>query len=303
MALLDCVIVGGGPAGLTAAIYLARFRRNICVLDSGCSRANLIPRSHNYPGFPNGVNGRELLQRLRSQAESCGVSIVNVEVSQLIKATDHFQILSQDKQFYSRSVILATGVVDKHPGLENWDDLVCRGLIRLCPICDAYECKGDKIAVISTKECAFSHARFLRTYFKAVDLYVRPQCNFSDTELLKFFNSNIHLMQGGYETIFLREDRPVVQSIDGSEHMYDSIYVMLGEARSLELARQVGASVNDEGRLITDGHQRSSVGGLYAVGDLVSSLHQISVATGQAAIAATHIHNRLPENFADTQDF
>ncbi len=151
MTVLDCVIIGGGPAGLTAAIYLARFHRNICVIDSDRSRANLIPRSHNYPGFPNGVNGRDLLQRLRSQAQSCGVNIINAEVSQLEKNPDHFTSSYQDQKIYSRSVILATGIIDRHPGLDNWESLVCKGIIRLCPICDAYECPGDRVALFLPK--------------------------------------------------------------------------------------------------------------------------------------------------------
>ncbi|RYY76634.1 MAG: NAD(P)/FAD-dependent oxidoreductase [Gammaproteobacteria bacterium] len=151
MDLLDCVIIGAGPAGLTAAIYLARFRRNIIVIDSNRSRATLIPRSHNYPGFPSGVNGRELLQRLRSQAEACGVHILNAEVSQLMKLPEHFEILTQDKKFYSKTVILATGVVDKNLNLDNWEEYVSKGIIRLCPICDAYDSAGERVAVISTK--------------------------------------------------------------------------------------------------------------------------------------------------------
>ena len=87
----DCLIIGGGPAGLTAAVYLARYRRKVMVVDSGCSRASLIPASHNCPGFPDGVGGEELLARLRCQAAHYGVSVVPVEITALQRKGNVFE--------------------------------------------------------------------------------------------------------------------------------------------------------------------------------------------------------------------
>ncbi|RYY76635.1 MAG: hypothetical protein EOO52_03780 [Gammaproteobacteria bacterium] len=115
--------------------------------------------------------------------------------------------------------------------------------------------------------------------------------------MLKFSEINTHFIRAGYESVFVRDDKPCIQSIDGSCREYDSLYVMLGEERGVELAKQAGAASNSTGKLIIDKHQRSTLNGLYAIGDLVSSLHQVSVAAGQAAIASTHIHNTLAKNF------
>src|SRR3954469_9581417 len=86
--LLDCLIVGGGPAGLTAAIYLARFRRNFLLVDGGASRAALIPTTHNYPGFPKGISGLDLLSRLRTQAENYGTTTSRASVTELERVED-----------------------------------------------------------------------------------------------------------------------------------------------------------------------------------------------------------------------
>src|SRR3978361_599483 len=87
---VDCLIIGGGPAGLTAATYLARYKRNVVVFDSGESRASLIPKSHNYPGFTNGISGNDLLSRLREQATSYRVTITTSRITDLIRRGSAF---------------------------------------------------------------------------------------------------------------------------------------------------------------------------------------------------------------------
>lgn len=297
MSPLDCLIVGAGPAGLTAAIYLARFRRNVLVVDAGSSRARLIPRSHNYPGFPSGVSGADLLERLRAQAESFGVKVITGKVNALRKVIDLFQINTDDEIFFARTVILATGIQDKRLPVDDWDANVCKSIIRLCPICDAYDNQHSDIAIISNADCAVAHAQFLRTYSKNVSLFLQPYSQLSPEDLTTLEATQVTLFQHEVESISVINDKPFVNCRDGGSKAFDSIYVMLGEARSLDLARRVSAACDEKGNLIVDQHQKSTVEGLYAVGDVASSLHQVSVAIGQASIAATHIHNQLRKNF------
>src|SRR3954465_709397 len=108
---LHCLVIGGGPAGLTAAIYLARYRRNVRVIDSRESRAALIPESHNYPGFATGVSGKSLLALLTSQAETYGVRIVHDRVESLQRSGGGFSARSTSGQVFAKRVLLATGLV------------------------------------------------------------------------------------------------------------------------------------------------------------------------------------------------
>ncbi len=163
---LDCLVIGAGPAGLTAAVYLGRYRRDTLVLESGASRAALIPKSHNYPGFPEGISDAELLQRLRLQAMRYGARI--------------------------------------------------------------------REAAVRTLE----------------------------------YND------------------------DGEVHRFDTLYSALGEKPRSKLALGLGARCNEDGQILVDEHRQTSVPGLYAAGDVVCALNQISVATGHAAVAATAIHHR-----------
>src|ERR1700712_3287780 len=135
----DAVVIGAGPAGLTAAVYLARFRRKVLVLSAGPSRASWIPESHNTPGFPHGVGGGDLLTRLTEQALAFGVEIREARIDGLAPVADGFEVLGWTATVHTPTVLLATGVRDHLPDLSGIEAAVRRSLVRMCPICDAYE--------------------------------------------------------------------------------------------------------------------------------------------------------------------
>lgn len=187
---VDCIIIGAGPAGLTAAIYLARFRRSVVVLDRGAPRAAWIPLSHNIPGYPAGVSGNDLLDAMRRQATAYNTRIIHEEVVQLQRLTDHdqassgLQVISQNdgehafvaktasgRMIRGHTVLLATGVIDREPELPHLKEAVSRHLIRHCAVCDAFEVIGQKIAVLdSGDEKGINESTFLRAYSQDVTL-------------------------------------------------------------------------------------------------------------------------------------
>jgi thioredoxin reductase (NADPH) len=293
---LDCLVVGAGPAGLVAATYLARYRRRIAVVDAGASRARWIPTSHNCPGFPLGVSGTTLLARLREQAEQHGVVVTRGRIEALeqhMPGNDggaRERAGGAPRMFVARdaaggewraaAVILATGIVDRLPEVEGGPDALAdaieAGTLRLCAICDAYEAQDSHIAVLAPGEEARTHAAFLRTFSRNVDAIdsdvpYRLDCDAAGCRIETDADGN-------------------------ASRTYDTLYPVLGGDAQSQLARTLGAAVDDEGALRTDAHQQTSVDGLYAIGDVVSALNQIAVAVGHAAIAATAVHNRLPPN-------
>lgn len=292
---LDCLVVGGGPAGLSAAIYLARFRRRFRVIDAGTSRASYIPLSHNHPGFPDGIAGPELLARMRRQAERYGAEIASGTVEGLDRREDGTLLAAVGGEVVrTRNVLLATGVDDVEPELPDLRGAVRRGLIRHCPICDAYEVIDRKVAVIGHGTSGLSEALFLRTYTadltlltlgRAMDLTAEDQARLDE--------AGIRVVEDPVSRVLLEGDKITALEVDGEEHRFDTLYSALGCRVRSELARELGAERNDIGALVVDGHQRTSVPGLYAAGDVVSELNQIGVAMGHAAIAATAIHNSL----------
>lgn len=299
---VDCLIIGAGPAGLTAAIYLARFRRTIMIVDNGFSRASLIPASHNCPGFPEGVSGRQLLHLLRKQAEHFNVSVETGEVTALKRAGDAFEAttaggvesIGASSAVRAATVLLATGTADRICNIPDWVTGVKRGLIRLCPICDAYEAKDQRIAVLSSSaQRGTNHALFLHSYTPTLTL-ILSEATLEEAERRKLRRAGIDVIEDIPRYIrVIGQAKPTITLSDGKELCFDVLYPMLGESPRSALATQLGARCNKEGKLIVDRHQRTTVPALYAAGDVVDELNQISVAVGHAALAATDIHNRL----------
>jgi alkyl hydroperoxide reductase subunit AhpF len=172
---LDCMVIGGGPAGLTAALYFARFRRRFLVIDAGASRAAWIPTSHNIPFFAAGISAPEILQRQRETAQRYGVRILNGTATSRERRDDGFVATVNaaqggSLQVAARRVLLATGAVDIEPDLPDVRDAVQRGLVRYCPICDEYESRDMKIAVIGHGAAGLGEAVFIAHLFRQRDI-------------------------------------------------------------------------------------------------------------------------------------
>jgi thioredoxin reductase (NADPH) len=297
MRTLDALVVGAGPAGLTAAIYLARYRRDFVVLDGGASRAELIPLTHNFPAWPQGVSGEKLLARLREQALAHETNFEAARVELLQRDGDGFVAVAGDMRWRARNVVLATGIVDRHPDWPGLREATLDGLLRWCPICDGFEMLDRQIALVTAAASGLGHAKFLRSYSKQVTLVALSDAEGLDAKgVAELEQAGIELEPRpltGFET---RGKRIALKFANGSEREFDAVYPMLGCKVQSELATQLGARCNDLGDLLVDAHQCTSIEGLYAIGDVVSDINQISVGTGHAAIAATAIHNRLARN-------
>jgi thioredoxin reductase (NADPH) len=222
------------------------------VLGAGPPRASWIPESHNTPGFPHGVGGPELLKRLTDQATQFGVEIREARANTLARDEEVFEVSTSSGSLHGRSVLLATGVIDRLPSLEGLESAVRRSLVRMCPICDAYEAIGQRIAVLGVGVIDELSGEF------------------------RFSGNTVSW-----------------SAPDGTVSTFDHLYLALGCEPQSALAIGCGAQRDDEGNLIVDAHQMTSVPGLYAAGDVVRGLNQIAVAAGEAAIAATAIHKRL----------
>lgn len=288
----EVLIIGAGPAGLTAATYLGRFRRRTLVVDAGEPRACWIPVSHNMPGFPAGIGGSDILKRMREQAEEYGAVVMPGRVEALARDGDGFVAQVDGRAIHARAVLLATGVVDHHPDLPGVERAVQRSLVRVCPICDGYEATDKAVAVIGHSDKGAREAAFMRTYSDRVTLiHIGPADALSRRDELD--RLGVELILAPLEAVELEQDRVTALTWGGQTRAFDLVYSALGTSPNAELAQGLGARLSGDGRLEVDLHQATSVPGLYAAGDVVRGLNQIAVATAEAAVAATDIHNRL----------
>ncbi|MEG8042865.1 NAD(P)/FAD-dependent oxidoreductase [Sphingomonas faeni] len=293
----DCIIIGAGPAGLTAAIYLARFHLSIRLFDCGCSRAALIPCTHNHAGYPEGIRGTDLLARMLAQAETYGAVREGVRVDAIEVEDDGFTVRLGDRRARARSVLLATGVVNNRPNMPDaiHDEALEAGLLRYCPICDGYEVTDKRVGIIGTGDHGMREALFLRGYTKDVTLIapegghdLDPACEAA------LDDAGIVRVGGPCGNYAIEGDKLALDTVKG-RLWFDSIYPALGSVIRSELAVAAGARASEDGCLEVDSHQRTSIPGLFAAGDVVKGLDQISHAMGEAGVAATTIRNMLAE--------
>lgn len=290
---VECAIVGAGPAGLTAALYLARYRRRIAVFDTRMSRATLIPRSHNCPGFPDGIPGDQLLQRLTRQGDRYGVRVTLAEVERIERDSDGFQLFTADEQVSARKVLLATGIVDRQPDIENLRTAIRDGHVRLCPVCDGFEVIDKEVAVLGPAQKATEKALFLRPYTDRIVVLLTRGEPLSEDQSRRLSAAGITWRHSPVIDLSIEGDDVAALLEDGSRYVVDVLYPALGSEVRASLAVRLGAACTADGYLQVDDHQRTTVPGLYAAGDVVNELNQICVATGHAAIAATDIYNTL----------
>ena len=294
----DCIIIGAGPAGLTAAIYLARFHLSIRLFDCGSSRAAMIPRTHNHAGFPDGIAGKELLRRMLRQAERYGATCEPLTVDAIERADENFTVIAGDRRHHARTVLLATGVVNHRPAhlsRDVHDPALERGMLRYCPICDGYEVTDRRIAVIGTGDHGMREALFLRGFTRDVTLVAPDAEHLLDPACERALDDagivRVNGPCGGYAI----EGAQLAFDTARGRMAFDSVYPALGSLIRSHLAVAAGANATDEGCLEVDEHQRTSIPGLFAAGDVVKGLDQISHAMGEAGVAATAIRNLLAE--------
>jgi thioredoxin reductase (NADPH) len=291
----DCLIVGGGPAGLTAAIYLARFHLRVRLIDSGKSRAAMIPCTRNHAGFPDGVPGAELLDRMRRQALMAGAEISHGVVTGVAAVDGGLSAEADTGSLRARTVLLATGVTNRGLALDAdvHQAALAAGRVRYCPVCDGYEVTDKAVAVIGTGAHGVREALFLRSYTARITLISSEAAHeLSAAERRELAAGDIKIRDGPAAG-FQLEEGAFSLSTAGGRRSFESVYPALGSDVHSALAQALGADVTEDGSIKVDAHQRTTTPRLYAAGDVVLGLDQISHAMGEAGVAATTIRNDL----------
>jgi thioredoxin reductase (NADPH) len=243
------------------------------------------------------VAGPTLLSILRQQAETYRVPLIHERIVALERSGDGFVASTSGRQVRARCVLLATGIVDESPRLAGLDAAVASGSIRYCPVCDGYEAADQRIAVLGHGSDAVGKAKFLRSYSTDVTLLNVDPDNVCSAEARQSL-ADAGIKLAGPVTGLACDGNAIRVALDGAaSQTFEVVYPALGCQVRSDLVAAMGARTNEVGCLEVDAHQRTTVPGIYAAGDVVSDLHQIAVATGHAAIAATHIHKLLPQNF------
>jgi len=298
---IDVLIVGAGPAGLAAGLYLARYRRRVRIVHDGSSRALWVPRSRNVPGFPDGIIGPDLIARMTDHAELYGADIAEGKVVEIAprESDGGFRARLEGGAIVdARGLILATGVDTNLAQLDSGDHgaAVRSGVLRYCPICDGFEHSDERIAVLGSDLHGAAEAMFLRQYSSNVTLIPKWQVALTDEQRGELEASGVDVLEGRVLRLDATEEAMFV-AIEGeaAPRRFDTLYPAFGSTPRSELAAMLGALTDPSGCIPFSAFSEGLLPGVYAAGDVIEGLDQISVATGQGAMAATRLHNWLRE--------
>lgn len=301
--LYDCVIVGGGPAGLTAGLYCARAKLNTVLLEKGTlgGQIAITDLVENYPGFPDGISGKELIQRFKSQAERFGLQIVRKEVTGLSKNGKEIHLhLRTGEVVRSKAVIVASGASPRRLGVPGEEEFINRG-VSYCATCDGPLFEGVPIAVVGGGDSACQEGLFLTRFGSVVYLIhrrdqLRAQKHLQEKILshpkVKFLSNKVVVEIKGSEAV----EKIILQDTrtgELSELPVEGVFIFIGLEPNTGFLRGV-VDLDERGYVITDSKLRTSMKGVFAAGDCRSgSTGQVAVAVGEGCLAALEVEKYL----------
>ncbi|MFO7792004.1 MAG: NAD(P)/FAD-dependent oxidoreductase [Candidatus Saliniplasma sp.] len=287
----DVIIIGGGPAGLSAAIYTSRADFDTLILDEPDKLIEKVKSIDNYFGFPEGVSGKELLDRGRKQAERFGTDIKN-ERALLIKIDgENYLIETADNSYLTMSLILAPGIQHKKPDLSGVEDFEGKG-VSYCVTCDAPLFRGKRVGLLGSEDLVAKEALELYEYTQDIEIFTNDrELSVSKNLHKKIEENGISVNTDKIKGVIGEERFEGLILEDGTEEM-DGLLIAEGTSGTLDFARTLGIQIEDD-KLVVDQDQFTKVPRVYAAGDCTGGARQIGAAVGEGANAAINLINEL----------
>ena len=282
--MANVVIIGSGPAGISAALYTARAGVDTTVLTKGPGSLARAEGIENYYGVPGSISGAELERRGIEGAKEVGVKFVEAEAVGLT-FTDKLTVETLSGEYPADAVILATGASRTAPPVPGLKDLEGRG-VSYCATCDAFFYRGKDVAVMGSGEYALHEASALLPLAKSVTLLT------GGAELTAQFPPEIIVRTEKVEAILGQDKVSGVRLAGGEELPLDGVFIALGVAGSTALARKMGAEV-DGNKIVVDANMMTTIPGLFAAGDCTGGLLQVAKAVYEGAVAGNEAAKAL----------
>jgi len=300
--IYDLIIIGAGPAGLTASIYASRYKvKHLVIGKEPGGQANEAHQIENWPGTPS-ISGFELLQKMRSHAEKLGAQVLTDSVSSVNKKENLFKIATRAAQYQAKNIILALGMEYRKLQIPGEAEFKGKG-VSYCPTCDAAFFKDKVVSVVGGANAACSAALLLAEHASKVYLIYRGdklkadpifEDKISASEKIEVvYGTNIKEIKGDKTVEKVILDKKFNES---DELAVQGIFVEIGSEPGVELTKQVGVNIDEQGFIIVNPDQSTNVPGIYAAGDVTTGsngMRQIVTAAAEGAIAAASVYKKL----------
>jgi thioredoxin reductase (NADPH) len=283
--MYDVIIIGKGPAGISASLYTVRSKLTTLIIGKADSVLNKASQIDNYFGFSKSISGKELLNEGEKQALRLGVDILNEEVISIEK-NDYFEVTTTNNTFSAKTVLLASGQPQKKVAIENLHEFEGKG-ISYCSTCDGFFYNNLKVAVLGAKDFAAHEASELETFTKNITIFTNGH-ELELSEKYKDITNKYKINKKPIKKVDGAEFLQRVLFMDGSSEEVDGIFIANESASSIDFARKMGI-IAEGNSIVVNKLQQTNLEGLFAAGDCTGGFKQVSVAVGQGAIAAKNM--------------
>ena len=273
--MYDVVIVGAGPAGISAGIYAKRANLNVLILYHGISNLEKATMIENYYGFENGISGEDLYNTGIRQALNLGIEVKDEEVLNLEKVDEEFKITTVENKYIGKSVIIATGNKKLKPNIKGIDEFDGKG-ISYCAICDGFFYRKKNVAVIGNGKFAVSEAEELKNLAGNITI-LTDGLDFSQNTDFEINTKKIKEIKGDIKV-------SKIEFEDGTSIEIDGIFIALGEAGGSDFAKKMGVLTNGDS-IIVDENMKTNIDGLFSCGNSTGGLLQVVKAVHEGAVA------------------
>jgi thioredoxin reductase (NADPH) len=292
----EVIVIGGGIAGLSAAIYLGRAQRDVLVIDSGHSMARWEPVVENYLGFPEGVDGSDLLKFGRRQAERHEVKFTDDRIERIERDGDLFVLHGRHRSYHAKRLLLATGIFHIPPDIPGVKDCLGHSMF-FCKDCDGFRVQEKRIAICGANDEAVEYALGMLLYSPCVMVATngeQPHWSEQHQQWIEEYAIPVHTAR--IKDVEHRERQILGLHLENDQEVnIDYIFTTRGDIFHTELAEQLGAKLDEEGQILVDHCMRTTVPNLYAAGCVTPANCQMIIAAGEGAAAAQAINRDLFE--------
>ena len=283
----DVIIIGSGPAGISASLYTKRSNLNTLIISKGIGSLEKVEKIENYYGLEKVLSGKELETRGIEQAKKLGIEIINDEVIS-IEYNGKYNVETINSKFIGKKVILATGSSRKKPDIKGISEFEGKG-ISYCAICDGFFFKDKNVAVLGNKEYAIHEAEQLKNVTDKVTILTNGQ------PIVQNRNNNLKVNEKEIREFRGESKLEEIEFTDNSKEKVDGIFIAMGSASSSDLARKLGVLLDENNNIIVNENMETNIKGLFACGDCIGGTLQISKSVYEGMKAALCVIKQIKE--------